>query len=78
MIIISQRTRIYPTDEDIENFKKYIGYSRYLYNKAIDVQKELWLEYKEKKSKIEDFDLLDKKAKKEFYKTYYPNGKNEI
>ena len=32
--------RIYPTDEDIENFKKYIGYSRYLYNKAIDVQKE--------------------------------------
>ena len=76
MVIISQRTRIYPTDEDIENFKKYIGYSRYLYNKAIDVQKELWLEYKEEKSKIEDFDLLDKKVKKEFYKSYYPNASN--
>lgn len=76
MVIISQRTRIYPTDEDIENFKKYIGYSRYLYNKAIDVQKELWLEYKEKKSNIENFDLLDKKIKKEFYKSYYPNASN--
>ena len=39
MVLISQKTRIYPTDKDIENFKKYIGYSRYLYNKAIDVQK---------------------------------------
>ena len=76
MVIISQRIRIYPTDEDIENFKKYVGYSRYLYNKAIDVEKELWLEYKEKKSKIEDFDLLDKKVKKDFYKSYYPNASN--
>ena len=76
MVIISQRIRIYPTDKDIEGFKKYIGYSRYLYNKAIDVQKELWLEYKEKKSKIEDFDLLDKKVKKEFYKSYYPHSGN--
>ena len=42
MVITSQRIRIYPTDKDIEGFKKYIGYSRYLYNKAIDVQKELW------------------------------------
>ena len=76
MIIISQRMRIYPTDEDIDNFKKYIGYSRYLYNRAIEIQKELWLEYKEKKSKIEDFDLLDKKVKKEFYKSYYPHSGN--
>ena len=58
--------RIYPTDEDIENFKKYIGYSRYLYNRAIDVEKELWSEYKEAKSKITDFELLDKKEKKVF------------
>ena len=41
MVIISQKTRIYPTDEDIENFKKYIGYSRYLYNRAIDVEKRV-------------------------------------
>ena len=78
MIIISQRTRIYPTDEDIKNFKKYIGYSRYLYNRAIDVEKELWLEYKEEKSKITDFELLDKKKKKEFYKLYYPNASKVI
>ena len=76
MVLISQKTRIYPTDEDIENFKKYIGYSRYLYNKAIDIQKELFLEYKEAKSKITDFELLDKKEKKAFYKSYYPNASN--
>jgi len=78
MVILSQRTRIYPTDEDIKNFKKYIGYSRYLYNRAIDVEKELWLEYKEAKSKIKDFELLDKKEKKEFYKLYYPNASKVI
>lgn len=38
MIILSQKIRIYPTDKDIEGFKKYIGYKRYLYNKAIIVQ----------------------------------------
>ena len=78
MVLISQKMRIYPTDEDIENFKKYIGYSRYLYNRAIDVEKELWSEYKEAKSKITDFELLDKKEKKVFYKSYYPNASNVI
>ena len=78
MVLISQKTRIYPTDEDIENFKKYIGYSRYLYNRAIDVEKELWSEYKEAKSKITDFELLDKKEKKVFYKSYYLNASNVI
>ena len=73
MIILSQKIRIYPTDEDIENFKKYIGYSRYLYNKAIVVQKELWIKYKEEKEKYENFDLLDDKEKKIFYSKYYPH-----
>ena len=73
MIILSQKIRIYPTDEDIENFKKYIGYKRYLYNKAIVVQKELWLRYKEEKAKYENFDLLDDKEKKIFYNKYYPH-----
>ena len=73
MIILSQKIRIYPTDEDIENFKKYIGYKRYLYNKAIVVQKELWLRYKEEKAKYENFDLLDDKEKKIFYSKYYPH-----
>ena len=73
MIILSQKIRIYPTDKDIENFKKYIGYKRYLYNKAIVVQKELWLKYKEEKAKYEDFDLLDDKEKKIFYNKYYPH-----
>ena len=73
MIILSQKIRIYPTDEDIENFKKYIGYKHYLYNKAIVVQKELWLRYKEEKAKYENFDLLDDKEKKIFYSKYYPH-----
>lgn len=73
MVIISQKIRIYPTDKDIENFKKYIGYKRYLYNKAIVVQKELWLRYKEEKAKYKDFDLLDDKEKKIFYNKYYPH-----
>ena len=73
MIILSQKIRIYPTDKDIENFKKYIGYKRYLYNKAIVVQKELWLRYKEEKAKYENFDLLDDKEKKIFYNKYYPH-----
>ena len=73
MIILSQKIRIYPTDKDIENFKKYIGYKRYLYNKAIVVQKELWLRYKEEKAKYKDFDLLDDKEKKIFYNKYYPH-----
>ena len=73
MIILSQKIRIYPTDEDIENFKKYIGYKRYLYNKAIVVQKELYLKYKEEKAKYENFDLLDDKEKKIFYSKYYPH-----
>ena len=73
MIILSQKIRIYPTDKDIENFKKYIGYKRYLYNKAIVVQKELWLKYKEEKAKYKDFDLLDDKEKKIFYNKYYPH-----
>lgn len=73
MIILSQKIRIYPTDKDIENFKKYIGYKRYLYNKAIVVQKELWLKYKEEKAKYEDFDLFDDKEKKIFYNKYYPH-----
>ena len=73
MIILSQKIRIYPTDKDIENFKKYIGYKRYLYNKAIVVQKELWLKYKEEKAKYEDFDLLDDKEKKIFFSKYYPH-----
>lgn len=73
MIILSQKIRIYPTDKDIENFKKYIGYKRYLYNKAIVVQKELWLKYKEEKAKYKDFDLLNDKEKKIFYNKYYPH-----
>ena len=73
MIILSQKIRIYPTDKDIENFKKYIGYKRYLYNKAIIVQQELWLRYKEEKAKYKDFDLLDDKEKKIFYNKYYPH-----
>ena len=55
MIILSQKIRIYPTDKDIEGFKKYIGYKRYLYNKAIIVQKELWLNIKKKKQNIKIF-----------------------
>ena len=73
MIILSQKIRIYPTDKDIEGFKKYIGYKRYLYNKAIIVQKELWFKYKEEKAKYKDFDLLDDKEKKIFYNKYYPH-----
>jgi len=73
MIILSQKIRIYPTDKDIEGFKKYIGYKRYLYNKAIIVQKELWIRYKEEKAKYKDFNLLDDKEKKIFYNKYYPH-----
>lgn len=73
MVVLAHKIRIYPTDEDIVNFKKYIGYKRYLYNKAIVVQKELYLKYKEEKSKFEDFDSLDDKEKKIFYSKYYPH-----
>ena len=73
MIVLAHKIRIYPTDEDIVNFKKYIGYKRYLYNKAIVVQKELYLKYKEEKAKYKDFDLLDDKEKKIFYSKYYPH-----
>lgn len=72
MVVLSHKIRIYPTDEDIINFKKYIGYKRYLYNKAIVVQKELYLKYKEEKAKFKDFDSLDAKEKKIFYSKYYP------
>lgn len=61
MVVLSHKIRIYPTDEDIVNFKKYIGYKRYLYNKAIVVQKELYLKYKEEKEKYKDFNSLDDK-----------------
>lgn len=74
MIVLTHKIRIYPTDEDIVNFKKYIGYKRYLYNKAIVVQKELYLKYKEEKAKYKDFDLLDDKEKKIFYNKYYPHS----
>ena len=74
MIVLAHKIRIYPTDEDIVNFKKYIGYKRYLYNKAIVVQKELYLKYKEEKAKYKDFDLLDDKEKKIFYNKYYPHS----
>ena len=73
MIVLAHKIRIYPTDEDIVNFKKYIGYKRYLYNKAIVVQKELYLKYKEEKAKFENFDSLDDKEKKIFYSKYYPH-----
>ena len=73
MVVLAHKIRIYPTDEDIVNFKKYIGYKRYLYNKAIVVQKELYLKYKEEKAKFEDFDSLDDKEKKIFYSKYYPH-----
>ena len=72
MVVLAHKIRIYPTNEDIVNFKKYIGYKRYLYNKAIAVQKELYLKYKEEKSKFEDFDSLNDKEKKIFYSKYYP------
>ena len=72
MVVLAHKIRIYPTNEDIVNFKKYIGYKRYLYNKAIVVQKELYLKYKEEKAKFEDFDSLDDKEKKIFYNEYYP------
>ena len=74
MIVLTHKIRIYPTDEDIVNFKKYIGYKRYLYNKAIAVQKELYLKYKEEKAKFEDFDSLNDKEKKIFYNKYYPHS----
>lgn len=74
MVVLTHKIRIYPTDEDIVNFKKYIGYKRYLYNKAIVVQKELYLKYKEEKAKYKDFDLLDDKEKKIFYNKYYPHS----
>lgn len=73
MVVLSHKIRIYPTDEDIVNFKKYIGYKRYLYNKAIVVQKELYLKYKEEKAKYKDFNSLDDKEKKIFYNKYYPH-----
>ena len=72
MVVLAHKIRIYPTNEDIVNFKKYIGYKRYLYNKAIVVQKELYLKYKEEKAKFEDFDSLDDEEKKIFYNEYYP------
>ena len=72
MVVLAHKIRIYPTNEDIVNFKKYIGYKRYLYNKAIAVQKELYLKYKEEKAKFEDFDSLNDKEKKIFYSKYYP------
>ena len=74
MIVLTHKIRMYPTNEDIVNFKKYIGYKRYLYNKAIVVQKELYLKYKEEKAKYKDFDLLDDKEKKIFYNKYYPHS----
>ena len=74
MIVLTHKIRMYPTNEDIVNFKKYIGYKRYLYNKAIVVQKELYLKYKEEKAKYKDFDLLDDKEKKIFYNKYYPHN----
>ena len=76
-ITLSHKIRIYPSDEDIVNLKKYIGYSRYLYNQAIVVQKQLWQECKEARETLGDYNALSKKEKAEFNRLYYPT-KNRI
>ena len=76
-ITLSHKIRIYPSDEDIVNLKKYIGYSRYLYNQAIVVQKQLWQEYKDARAELVDYNALPKKEKAEFNKLHYPT-KNRI
>ena len=76
-IILSHKIRIYPTDEDIVNLKKYIGYSRYLYNQAIVVQKQLWQECKDYRATFEDYNALSKQEKAECNRLYYPT-KNRI
>ena len=76
-ITLSHKIRIYPSDEDIMNLKKYIGYSRYLYNQAIVVQKQLWKECKAYRATFEDYNALSKQEKAECNRLYYPT-KNRI
>ena len=76
-ITLSQKIRIYPTDEDIINLKKYIGYSRYLYNQAIVVQEQLWQECKAYRATFENYKALSKEEKKECNRLHYPT-KNRI
>ena len=76
-IILSHKIRIYPTDEDIVNLKKYIGYSRYLYNQAIVVQQQLWQECKDYRATFDDYNALSKQEKAECNRLYYPT-KNKI
>ena len=63
-ITLSQKIEIYPNKEQIEELRKYFGYRRYCYNRAIRVQKEMYKEWRDFKSTLTESELKRKVVKK--------------
>lgn len=63
-ITLSQKIEIYPNKEQIEELRKYFGYRRYCYNRAIRVQKEIYKEWRDFKSTLTESELKRKVVKK--------------
>lgn len=73
-ITLSQKIEIYPNKEQIEELRKYFGYRRYCYNRAIRVQKEMYKEWRDFKNGLTEAELKRKVVKKvlmEKYPSFY-------
>lgn len=68
MVTLSQKMRIDLSNHNQEVFNKYVGYSRYIWNKALIKNNEMYRVYRE----LRDNSNLSKKELKE----YYPNANN--
>lgn len=69
-ITLSQKIEIYPNKEQIEELRKYFGYRRYCYNRAIRVQKEMYKEWREFKKTLTESEIKTPQAKKILMKKY--------
>jgi putative transposase len=71
---LAQKIELEPTEKQKQEFQKYFGFSRYLYNKGLDIWKKMWEEYKEDKTKIKPnvFTVTSalRKEKEEWWKEY--------
>lgn len=73
-ITLSQKIEIYPNKEQIKELRKYFGYRRYCYNRAIRVQKEMYKEWRDFKSTLTESELKTTEVKKilmEKYPSFY-------
>lgn len=68
MVTLSQKIRIDLNSHNQKVFNKYVGYSRYIWNKALIKNNEMYRTYRE----LRDHSTLSKQELKE----YYPNANN--